>query len=184
MDHQPTDGAYKDLEHRYTQRRLAIHAENAKLEPADQQGGGVFAIEARSGQAGSNGDAAEDREQHRSGGQAQCPAMRRGGNDAGQFTTGELLQGWKAEQTAFGILLVAYVFLMMLVPVLARHPEEINQLACAAHDLLADLRTGLLVLGSGSMAAALLIAAFCRDATSSDSTAWRNESAEDDKANF
>ncbi|MHA6896342.1 hypothetical protein ACQUJT_20015 [Ralstonia pseudosolanacearum] len=183
MDHQPTDGAYKDLEHRYTQRRLAMDVENTKQKQADQHGGGVFAIEARSGQAGSNGDAAEDREQLRSGGQAQSSAVHRGVSDAGQTTTGELLRFWKAEQTAFGILLVAYACLMMLAPALARHSDEINQLACTALDLLAGLRTGLVVFGSGCMAAALLIAVFGRDGTSSGSNACRTESAEDDKAN-
>ncbi|MCP1175663.1 hypothetical protein [Ralstonia chuxiongensis] len=62
---------------------------------------------------------------------ARTAGVRAAGEGCRDISNEELLREWKAEHTAFGLVLVAYAFLMGLAPLIARYPAEMNQMFCA-----------------------------------------------------
>ncbi|MGA4422907.1 hypothetical protein ACI2UY_22465 [Ralstonia nicotianae] len=57
--------------------------------------------------------------------------VRATGEECREVSDEELIREWKAQHTAFGLVLVAYAFLMGLAPLIARDPAELNQMFCA-----------------------------------------------------
>jgi len=72
--------------------------------------------------------------------------------DAG-VTDDDLLSDWKAERTAFGLLLVGYAFLMSMAPLLARYPNETVQMACTSIRHIVDWRVWVLSASAMCLAA-------------------------------
>ncbi|MCK4140073.1 hypothetical protein KM864_18445 (plasmid) [Ralstonia solanacearum] len=69
---------------------------------------------------------------------------------------------------AFGALIVAYAFLMSAASVVAKFPDEVNQMTCAVLRVLVDWHLWLFFLGLGCLAAGLLIAIDGRHATAAE----------------
>ncbi|NKF95689.1 hypothetical protein GO290_02782 [Ralstonia solanacearum] len=57
--------------------------------------------------------------------------VRAPGEEGSEVSNEELFREWKAQHTAFGLVLVVYAFLMGLAPLIAREPAELNQMFCA-----------------------------------------------------
>ncbi|MFV8598487.1 hypothetical protein [Ralstonia pseudosolanacearum] len=69
-----------------------------------------------------------------------------------------LFREWRAQHTAFGLVLVAYAFLMGLAPLIARYPVETNQMLCASLHAIVDWRTWVVAATVLCLTAILLIA--------------------------
>lgn len=70
--------------------------------------------------------------QDRTRGSARNAPARAAGEVGAEISEDELIREWKAQHTAFGLVLVVYAFLMGLAPILARYPVEVNGMFCAA----------------------------------------------------
>lgn len=85
-------------------------------------------------------------------GGGSLPARADGDAEA-RVTDDELLSDWKAERTAFGLLLVGYAFLMSMAPFLARYPNETAQMACTSIRHIVDWRVWVLSASAMCLAA-------------------------------
>ena len=63
---------------------------------------------------------------------ARSAPGRSAGEIGAEVSEDELFREWKAQHTAFGLVLVVYAFLMGLAPLVARYPVEMNEMFCAA----------------------------------------------------
>jgi len=82
---------------------------------------------------------------------------REDGDAEAHVTDDELLSDWKAERTAFGLLLVGYAFLMSMAPILARYPNETAQMACTSIRHIVDWRVWVVSASAMCLAAVAAI---------------------------
>lgn len=85
-------------------------------------------------------------------------SVRGDGDEEGDVVSDDPFSEWRAQHTAFGAVLVAYAFLMSLVPLVARYPEEANQMIFALLQAIVDWRIWVLVVTSLCLMAILMIA--------------------------
>lgn len=62
---------------------------------------------------------------------AKNAPVRAAGEVGADVSEDELFREWKAQHTAFGLVLVVYAFLMGLAPLVARNSDEMAQMFCA-----------------------------------------------------
>lgn len=92
----------------------------------------------------------------------------RGNGESGRgFSEDELIREWKAQHTAFGLVLVVYAFLMGLAPILARYPVEVNEMFCAALQTSVSWWTWVVAATALCLVAILIIALKRRHKTAS-----------------
>ena len=83
---------------------------------------------------------------------------RSGGGTSSAESVNELFREWKAEHTAFGLVLVAYAFLLSVAPLIARHPDELMQIACISLRHIVDWRAWVLTASVACLVAIAVIA--------------------------
>jgi len=89
------------------------------------------------------------------------------GEVGAEVSEDELIREWKAQHTAFGLVLVAYAFLMGLAPLVARSSIEMDQMFCALLQAGGSWPTWVAGASALCLVAILMIA-----------RKWRHETAE------
>jgi len=69
-----------------------------------------------------------------------------------------LLEGSKVESIAFGILIVAYACIMSVAPLIAKYPDEFNQLLRILLECACDWRLWVGISTTGILSAIAIIA--------------------------
>lgn len=89
---------------------------------------------------------------------AKNAPVRAAGEVGAEVSEDELIREWKAQHTAFGLVLVAYAFLMGLAPLVARNSAEIEQMFCALLPASGSWRTWVAGASALCLVAILMIA--------------------------
>ncbi|CAJ0807599.1 hypothetical protein LMG19083_04586 [Ralstonia psammae] len=93
--------------------------------------------------------------------------VRRNAQTGPALSDEDLFCEWKTQQTAFGLVLVAYAFLMSLAPLIARYPDETSQMVCASLHAIVDWRAWVVMATVLCLVAILVIALKRRHETAS-----------------